>query len=48
MSQIVVCIVTTASVVYWLECWPLVPEFAGSNPIEAVGFYFPSEGGEVK
>jgi hypothetical protein len=28
----------TASVVWWLACWPLVPEFAGSNPAEAVGF----------
>jgi hypothetical protein len=22
-----------------LSCWPLVPEFAGSNPAEAVGFF---------
>jgi hypothetical protein len=21
-----------------VECWPLVPKFAGSNPAEAVGF----------
>ena len=21
-----------------VACWPLVPEFAGSNPAEAVGF----------
>ena len=21
-----------------IECWPLVPKFAGSNPAEAVGF----------
>jgi hypothetical protein len=28
----------TASVVWWLACWPLVPEFAGSIPTEAVGF----------
>ena len=21
-----------------VACWPLVPKFAGSNPIEAVGF----------
>jgi hypothetical protein len=27
-----------ASVPQWLACWPLVPEFAGSNPAEAVGF----------
>jgi hypothetical protein len=39
----------TASVV-----WPLVPEFAGSNPAEAVGFFVykilgtPSFGGEAK
>jgi hypothetical protein len=30
---------STASVVWWLECWPLVPEFAGSIPTEAVGFF---------
>jgi hypothetical protein len=29
----------TASVVRWLACWPLVPEFAGSNPAEVVGFF---------
>jgi hypothetical protein len=36
-------------------CWPLVPEFAGSNPAETVGFFsvykilsMPSFGGEVK
>jgi hypothetical protein len=29
----------TASVVWWLACWPLVPEFAGSIPTEAVGFF---------
>ena len=28
-----------ASVVQCLACWPLVPEFAGSNPAEAVGFF---------
>ena len=28
----------TASVVYWLACWLLAPNFAGSNPTEAVGF----------
>ena len=28
----------TASVVYWLACWPLAPKFKGSNPAEAVGF----------
>jgi len=22
----------------WVACWPLVPKFAGSNPVEAVGF----------
>jgi hypothetical protein len=35
-----------------VACWPLVPEFAGSNPAEAVGFFgrkkslarLPSEG----
>jgi hypothetical protein len=34
-----------------VACWPLVPEFAGSNPAEAVGFWakkstarLPSEG----
>jgi len=21
-----------------VACWPLVPKFAGSNPVEAVGF----------
>jgi hypothetical protein len=26
----------TASVVYWFACLPLAPEFAGSNPVEAV------------
>ena len=31
-----------------VACWPLVPKFAGSNPAEAVGFYFPSEEREVK
>jgi hypothetical protein len=25
--------------VWWLACWPLVPEFAGSIPTEAVGFF---------
>jgi hypothetical protein len=34
-----VTIAVTASVVWWLACWPLVPEFAGSNPAEAVGFF---------
>ena len=29
----------TASVVWWLAYWPLEPEFAGSNPAEAVGFF---------
>jgi hypothetical protein len=29
----------TASVVWWLACWPLVPEFTGSNPAEVVGFF---------
>jgi hypothetical protein len=44
----------TASVVWWLACWLLVPEFAGSNPAEAVGFpdvkilSITSFGGEVK
>jgi hypothetical protein len=34
-------------------CWPLVPNFAASNPAEAVGFFrakkpsMPSFGGEV-
>jgi hypothetical protein len=36
--------------------WPLVPKFAGSNPADAIGFFFqgekilstPSFGGEVK
>jgi hypothetical protein len=35
-----------------VACWPLVPEYAGSNPAEGVGFfrvkkssaYLPSEG----
>jgi hypothetical protein len=41
--------VQAVSVVYRLACWPLVPEFAGSNPAEAVGFFcMPSFGGEVK
>ena len=38
-----------------VACWPLVPNFAGSNPAEAVGFFrakkivsTPSFGGEVK
>ena len=38
-----------------VECWPLVPKFAGSNPAEDVGFFrakkilsTPSFGGEVK
>jgi hypothetical protein len=39
-----------------LACWPLVPEFAGSNPAEFFGFFsvhekilsMPSFGGEVK
>jgi hypothetical protein len=31
--------VATASVVKWFACWPLVPEFAGSNPAEAIGFF---------
>jgi len=30
---------TTASVVQRLACWPLVPEFAGSNQAEVVGFF---------
>jgi hypothetical protein len=46
----------TASVVWWLACWPLVPKFASSNPAEVVGFFsvhekilsVPSFGGEVK
>jgi hypothetical protein len=25
--------------VLWLACWPLVPEFAGSIPTVAVGFF---------
>ena len=25
--------------VEWLAYWPLEPEFAGSNPAEAVGFF---------
>jgi hypothetical protein len=29
----------TASVVWWLACWPLVPEFAGSILTEAVAFF---------
>jgi hypothetical protein len=29
----------TASMVWWLACWPLVPEFAGSIQTEAVGFF---------
>jgi hypothetical protein len=29
---------TAASVVQWLACWPLVPEFAGSNSAKAVRF----------
>jgi hypothetical protein len=45
-----------ASVAWWLAYWPLVSEFAGSNPTEAVGFFpmwkNPSAclpfGGEVK
>ena len=28
-----------ASVVLEVECWSLVPKFAGSNPAEAVGFF---------
>ena len=38
-----------------VACWPLVPKFAGSNPVEAIGFFrakkilsTPSFGGEVK
>jgi hypothetical protein len=37
-----------------VACWPLVPEFAGSNPAEAFGFFgrkmlnTPSFGGKVK
>jgi hypothetical protein len=23
-----------------VACWPLIPKFAGSNPAEAVGFFF--------
>jgi hypothetical protein len=41
----------TASVVWWLACWPVVPELAGSNPAEAVHekiLSMPSFGGEVK
>jgi hypothetical protein len=34
--------------VYWLACRPLIPTFAGSNPVEAVGFFWPFFGGEVK
>jgi hypothetical protein len=37
--RIYYCTVSTASVVWWLACWPLVPEFAGSIPTEAVGFF---------
>ena len=42
-----------ASVVYWLAYWPLEPDFAGSNPAEAVSgvwkiLSMPSFGGEVK
>jgi hypothetical protein len=36
-----------ASVGLDVVCWPLVPEFAGSNPAETVGFFGrknPSEG----
>jgi hypothetical protein len=29
--NILFCLMLPASVVYWLACWPLVPEFAGSN-----------------
>ena len=29
----------TASVFWWLAFWPLEPEFVGSNPAEAVGFF---------
>jgi hypothetical protein len=32
-------VLLTASVVWWLACWPLVPEFAGSIPTEAVEFF---------
>jgi hypothetical protein len=32
-------LIQTASVVWWLACWPLVPKFAGSDPAEAVGFF---------
>jgi hypothetical protein len=28
------------SYVKWFACWPLVPKFAGSNPAEAVGFFW--------
>jgi hypothetical protein len=28
-----------ASVVWWLACCPLVPEFTGSNPAKAIGFF---------
>jgi hypothetical protein len=31
--------ILTASVAKWFACWPLVPEFAGSNPAEAIGFF---------
>jgi hypothetical protein len=29
-----------ASVVYWLACWPLLPEFMGSKPAKAVRFFW--------
>jgi hypothetical protein len=28
-----------ASVVWWLACWPLAPNIAGSLPTEAVEFF---------
>jgi hypothetical protein len=43
---------TSGFCVLGVVCWPLVPKFAGSNLVEAVGFlrakkssaHFPSEG----
>jgi hypothetical protein len=29
----------TASVLWWLACWPLASKFADSNPAKAVGFF---------
>jgi hypothetical protein len=49
-------LLSDTSVVWWLACWLLVPEFAGSNLAEVIGFFLahekilsmPSFGGEVK